>query len=609
MMDKTLLTYYNHELAFIRKLGEEFSNAHPKVAGRLRLGAGNVEDPHVSRLIESVALLNAHIKHKLDDEFPQIANALLDVLYPHYQSPIPSMAIAQFCHKPSMLKSAYTLKKGTPIKTPALKGTSCLFQTGSDTTLWPIDIVDIAIEQRPFSTSHVLNEPDVQSVLTLHLKSQQQAVSINALEIDALRFFINEQPLHAHELYQAIFSQLRKIVITPLDEKKQPVYINTDQLNAVGFTDQEGLLPYPEHAFLGYRLLTEYFTFPEKFLFFELSALKNALANIDCEAMTIHFYFKNDNKNLAKIISRQSLLLGCVPIINLFKKKATPLKLNHTQSEYLLKPDVGSSTEELDIYAIEEVACSMKNAASITIEPFYGAKKHLQAMELFWHAHRKPSWESFVYAEDKHDVYVSFVDLECKKDTDAERIIYMDLLCTHHNLPSQYPFKKDVPFFSFCEKATDVIDAIKCIIPMSKARAPIMHSSSSWRLISHLSLNFLSIVNSDASTLKEMLQLYNVDHSEKITTMIDGIVSLNTRRISSRHPHVSGNAFWQGTEITLTLDEKKFSDNGLFLFASILERFFALYCSINSFTQLILSTQQRNEIYRWSPRTGEKTLL
>src|SRR6185312_8225978 len=118
-MSDILLPYYNRELAALRSLAGEFAEAHPKIAGRLRLSPDSVDDPHVARLLEGVAFLAARVHHRLDDEFPELTDALLGVLYTHYLAPMPSCAIMQFQSDPD-LALPLNLPAGIALETEAV---------------------------------------------------------------------------------------------------------------------------------------------------------------------------------------------------------------------------------------------------------------------------------------------------------------------------------------------------------------------------------------------------------------------------------------------------------------------------------------------------------
>src|SRR5215470_13619897 len=138
-MADELLSYYNQELLYLTKLGAEFAERHPAAAGRLRISADAVEDPHVSRLMQGVAFLNARIRRKLDDEFPELTDALLGQLYPHYLAPIPSMSIVSFAVQKDLAESR-TVRAGCEIETEAIGGETCRFRTTQDVPLWPIEL-------------------------------------------------------------------------------------------------------------------------------------------------------------------------------------------------------------------------------------------------------------------------------------------------------------------------------------------------------------------------------------------------------------------------------------------------------------------------------------
>ena len=169
-MPDELLPYYEKELAFIRQMGAEFAKEHPKIAGRLGINAESVEDPHVSRLIESFAYLNARIQHKLDDDFPELSDALLEVLFPHYQRPIPSMNIVQFVADREKLDAGFLVEKNTLLDTEQFNGESCRFTTVYDTQIHPFEVAEASMLGRPFATPGSGQFKGAGSVLKLSLQ-------------------------------------------------------------------------------------------------------------------------------------------------------------------------------------------------------------------------------------------------------------------------------------------------------------------------------------------------------------------------------------------------------------------------------------------------------
>jgi len=610
-MNENLLSYYNQELAFIRRLGEEFAEAHPKIAGRLKLGAKAAEDPHVARLIEAFALLNARIRHKLDDDFTELTDGLFSVLYPHYQAPIPSMSILKFNHKKNSLQERHSIPRHTMIETKETHGEPCRFRTAYPVDLWPIELEKITLSGRPLQAPTIFNNSNITGSLRIDLQCTADGISFADLAPDNLRLFLNMQPQQAYQLYELLFNNTVNIVLASSHNDKNPIILPKNTIQPVGFSRDEGLLPYSSRSFIGYRLLTELFVFPEKFLFFNLIKLNKSHWNKFKDKAQLYFYFNRHDDKLEKQISINSFALGCTPIVNLFEEHAEPIRLNHTTYEYQVIPSANHPSQTREVYSIEQVTGTNRNGDIVDYVPFYGAKHHLPNPQYYWYASRKPAWQGKQYNLQGSEVFLTLLDLELNPLANEDWVIDVKLLCTNRDLPSQLPFGGNEPQLRLWEYPEDMIDSLQCITPFTSSYHPSSKENARWQFISHLSLNHLSLTDDECGidALKEILKLYDFTHSDEVKNMIDGILNLKTKRITARHPYNTGNGFWQGTEITMEINEDKFSGVGLFLFAEVLERFLALYSTINSFTQFIVKTKHRGELYRWVPRAGEKTLL
>ncbi len=272
-MSDELLPYYNRELSFIRRLGAQFAKDHPKIAGRLRLGEEGVsEDPHAERMIEAFAYLNARTRHKLEDEFPELTESLLGVLYPHYQAPIPSLAIVQLELDPEQkqLTTGHTVPRHTQLETESIQGEPCRFRTCYPVTLWPIAVQEAGLSRPPFLAPRTPHSAQAEAVLRLALSCRDESLTFAGLSISSLRFFLKGQPQYIYRLYELILNNTIEVALANGPDDDAPVVLDPDCLRQVGFERDEGLLPYSPRSFLGYRLLTEYFAFAEKFLFVDL---------------------------------------------------------------------------------------------------------------------------------------------------------------------------------------------------------------------------------------------------------------------------------------------------------------------------------------------------
>lgn len=272
-MSDSIYTYYERELWFIRQLAQEFAKNYPAAAGRLLLEPNSSADPHVERLIESFALLTARVQHKLDDEFPELTDALLGVLYPHYISPVPSMAILQFDldHGRDELPNGFLIDRGSKLHTPPVVNLPCKFRTCYPVTLWPVVVTSANLITRPLPAG-LHAPPGTMAAISLQLECTA-GCGFSGLSLDKLRFHLAGDNLAVANLYELIFNHTTEVVFRSLDQNatQKPIRISPAKcVFPVGFERDEGLLPYPNQSFMGYRLLTEFFAFPSKFLFMDL---------------------------------------------------------------------------------------------------------------------------------------------------------------------------------------------------------------------------------------------------------------------------------------------------------------------------------------------------
>ena len=346
-----LHAYYNRELGYLRKLAGEFAEQHPKIAGRLRLSGEAADDPHVERLLQGFAFIAARIHRKLDDDFPELTQGLLEILYPHYLAPIPSMAVVELAARPD-LASPLEVKPGTLIDAGPVQGDTCRFRTAYPVTLWPIQIEAVSLRGRPIVAPANPAAAGAAGVLRLSLRCAAEGMTLSQLAPERLRFFIRPQSPHAYKLYETILNHSVSIALADHPADPAPVICSADSIRAVGFDAAELLLPYPMRSFLGYRLLTEYFAFPEKFLFFDLTGLAAKSLVSDADHLEVFIYLNRTNVELERAVSAESLALGCTPIVNLFRQRAEPIRLDNLAAEYRVVADarrVGAT----EVYAIE----------------------------------------------------------------------------------------------------------------------------------------------------------------------------------------------------------------------------------------------------------------
>ncbi len=613
-MSEELLPYYQRELAFVRRLGAEFAEAHPKIAGRLRLGPDVAEDPHVERLIEAFAYLNARTRHKLDDDFPEITDALMGVLYPHYQAPIPAMAVAQFAldRGQGELSAAYTIPRHAMLETAPIEGEPCRFRTCYPTALWPIELSSAAVTGRPFAAPQTVHSANAVAVLRIQLQCFAKEMTFRQLAPESLRLFLKGQSQHVFALYELLLNNTLGVALATGPTDREPAVLDRGCVQPVGFGPDEGMLPYSPRSLLGYRLLTEYFAFPQKFLFFDLAGMgRRALAKVGNQ-LEVFFYLSRTSVDLEQNVTADTLQLGCAPIVNLYQQRAEPIALTHTETEYRVVPDARRPMAH-EVYSIDRVTATAPDHAAVEYQPFYSFKHAAdrRQQKTFWWATRRPAGQAGQPRADGSEVYLSLVDLGFDPSAPANGTLDVETTCLSRDLPHQLPFSAGESAFRLA--AGGPIARITCLTGRpTKTLRPALKRGAVWRSISHLSLNHLSLVDGEegADALREILKLYDFADSAETRSMIDGILSVRSRRVVGRVPGDVRGGFCRGVEVTVHLDEDRFAGSGVFLFASVLEHFLGLYCNINSFSKLIVTTNRREgELRKWLPRAGEMILL
>lgn len=618
-MRDELLGYYERELSFLRQMGAEFAEKYPKIAGRLQLEADTCEDPHVERLIEAFAFLASRVHLKVDDEFPEITESLLNVLYPHLLAPIPSMSIVQFVLDPSQvnLQSGQRIPRGSMLYSRSVAGTSCRFRTAYPVRIWPVEMRQARFE---LPIPGVGPEEGVRTVLRLELKTfggaplrelREKISESEEKPLDSLRFFLQGEGKLVYALHELIHNHLVAVELRPGGPRDvpSPVRLPKSSVAGVGFGRDEGLLPYTDRSFLGYRLLAEYFAFPEKFFFFDVNGLAAAAREDFDDVLEILLYFDRDFP-LERNVTAQTFRLNCTPVANLFRQVAEPIRLTQLQPEYRVIPDVRRQ-DVMEVYSVEAVTSVAKGGDKVTsYEPFYSYRHGFEKGQApaFWYMSRRPSARK---DDDGTDAYLSLVDLGFDPaEVDADTLT-VETLCTNRDLPSRLPFEGGEADFQL--EGAGVFSGIRCLRRPTPTVRPPLRRGLQWRLLSHLSLNLLSLVEraegAGPEALQEILRLYDFADSSVTRQQIAGITKVGARRVL-RSIGVLQPSFVRGVEVSIELDENQFVGTGIFLFAQVLERFLGLYSSVNSFSQLVLSSRQREGVVRrWEPRAGEQIVL
>lgn len=630
-----LLLYYEQELTFLRQMGVEFAEKYPKIASRLQLEPKKSEDPHVERMLEGFAFLAARVHLKIDDEFPEITEALLNILYPHYLRPIPSMSIVQFHLDPESggLTTPQFIARESVLNSRRVHGVPCQFRTCFDTNVLPVSVT--ACEWKtPDRLTPPVKTNEAVGAFRIEIKAPQ-GITFQQLGLKTLRFFISAESALANTIYELLFSNCVQILVRdPMNARFQPVVLRPeDVLRPVGLAADEGMIPYPRRSFEAYRLLQEYFAFPEKYLFFEVSGIDLAwMRGLKQQAEIVFlispFELSERRQNLELGVNNRTFRLNCSPIINLFKRTCEPILLDQRKFEYQVVPDV-TRPHATEVFSVEEVvSIDAETNSTIKFEPFYSYRHSTlqDRRQTFWMAHRRPSGKK---NDDGIEIFLSMVDLSKRPVQPDADVLTVRALCTNRDLPSRLPFGNDAGDFELEGSAT-----VKRIVALMKPTPPVRPPTGKgafWRLISHLTLNYLTLTDQapisavgrrtvdpqrreesfpGKEAFKELLKLYNYSGSAHSEKQIEGITRIQGSRQFARVFSENGIAFARGTRVELELDEEQFVGGGALLFSTVIEQFLSLYASMNSFTQLAVRSKQRKDpLKEWPPRAGSKILL
>jgi type VI secretion system protein ImpG len=612
MKRDALLLYYERELRFIRKLASGFAEKYPEVASRLLLEPTKCEDPHVERLIEAFAMLTARVHLRIDDDFSEISDSLLGVVYPHYTRPVPSMTIVQLQVDPDLgaVEGGFAVEAGSLLHSRPVNGVRLCFRTAYPLRLFPVEVAEVEIA--PVSALEVAAPQGAASALRIALRTQG-GVPFSALALDQLRFFLDAGSGSIHSLYELFLRDPRGLMLRA--EGVPPLLLPPESIRPVGFGRDEGLLEYPPESFLGYRLLQEYFSFPDKFLFVELAGLGRATRRVEGEELELLVFLPESAAQIDVRVEPENLKLGCTPAVNLFPHTADPIRVTQTAVEYPVHADA-RSPRAFEIYSIREVSSIAAGPGQgRSYAPFYGVRHGLAGdTQAHWYATRRPA---LAKGDAGTDVFLTLVDPDFALLEAPGEVLQVETLCTNRDLPGRLPFGD--PSGDFQLEGRPGISRIVALRKPTDPLPPPIGPSSRWRLVSHLCLNYLSLIDGEARgeeespalrTLHEILRLYDFADSAVTRQRIAGLISLRTRPVVRRIGRGEHAGFVRGVEAELEFDPSRYTGSGVFLFASVLERFLGLYTSLNSFTQTVAKVRhQPGELKRWAPRAGEVQVL
>ena len=595
--DGRIVDLYRGELDYLRQSGRVFSEKYPKIAARLELSDQESPDPQVERLLESFAYLTARIQARIDDQNALVPSAILGQLHPYLIEPTPPMSTAYFktTLEQQVAPSGKLLPRGTPLYIQTGQGDFCRFVTRYDVDLRPLEIVGASIE--PVSYHKQFDTSKVASVLKIEISGQ--GLPVSEVSISNLRIHLAGDLKDAMDLHELLCSN---VVATALvgDEENQLTYINHSIVSEVGFKDSEAVLEDKDDSLSAYRLLSEYFVWPSKFLYLDFNELDKRPPG---KKLTILLGLDQPaSRNLT--VKPRNFLLGCTPVVNLFKKTLEPIRLDYTREQYFLEPEAGGLIN-YEIHSINRVSISSPAVKQMrTLEPYFSFKHKIGSdiPKEFWFATRSGAGAGLQGSQ----MHISFVDTDFTPQRPGGETATIQALCTNRNLVEQLPI-------GAVFQGDEDLGALATIIskPSPTVYAPL-DGATLWRLVSQLNLNHFSFSRDEASidALREILRLYCPDYRPSAFQEVMGLRQLEVEQVVRRVGAQTWRGFCRGNKVKLRIDERNFVGGNPFLLGSILSRFFSLYASVNSFSELEIETLQREGVWKtWHPVIGEQASI
>ena len=627
-MDPRLLRHYNTELAHLREMGAEFAEHFPKIASRLGMNGIDVADPYVERLLEGTAFLAARVQLKIEEEFPRFTQQLTHVVLPQAACPTPSVLIARF--SPDLanpnLAEGFTVPRHTALiaSHPPESMTPCEFRTSADLTLWPIELTEAhylaQVRDLPLAASSITQPlgARVKGALRLRLATPE-GMSFDALSLDALSVFFAGGDDTAFRLLELVAGNTLAIVVTTPERPSRAFEaLPANAVSLPGFGDHEALLPVTPNAFQGYRVLHEYFALPERFRFARIDGLAGVLSAFAGREIELTLLFGSGDASLERTVTKEHVLLDCVPAINLFAKHADRALVSAGAARFHVVPD---RTHPLDFEVHSVTAVTGFGAHDDSEQTFHSFYADFLADRPGDNAYFTTEREPRIVSSGRRksgarteyvgsETYVSIVDPNAAPYRGALRQLSFATLCTNRDLPLMTPTGNARGDFSLDIAAP--VTAVRCVSGPSRPAPATLQGAQSWRLIDQLSLHYLSLCNGSreaASALRALLMLHVAPVDQAGRSQVAGVVSVDAQPVVRRLPMPGPIAFGRGLQIEIVVDDLAFEGGSAWLFGCVLDRFFARYVSINSFVQTVLRTSARGEILREPPRCGTRPIF
>jgi len=621
-MDPRFLDYYSRELTYMRESAGEFAAQHPKIARRLGMEGIEVADPYVERMIEAFCFMSARTQLKLDAEFPRFTHRLLEVVYPNYVAPTPSMAVARL--HPSLREGEFSHGFKVPRQSvmrsavPPGEQTACEFRTGQDVTLWPIEIAEASLTAVPPDipeTGHLLRRRQLRSALRLRLRTVGDIRFSEIKGLDRLPIYIDGDERIASHLFELIHAGAVASVVRPVGATNHDLchVVSRTPVELEGFHPDQSLLPLHWNMFSGHNLLQEYFSCRQRFYFFALANLAKGLSRIEDKEAEIVLLLDRLPDDLGVHVDSSRFLLFCTPIVNLFPKRTDRVEVDRSMTDFHLVVD-RARPRDYEVHSVSRVfGQKAETSTEVRFNPLYqtlhsdlgnyGRYFSMRREQRMLSADARKYGTRTPYIGT--EVFLSLVDQAEAPYSDDIRYLSVEAWVTNRDLPRLMP--RGVGAHLTMPDAVP-LEAVSLVHAPSAPRPPYASGEAAWRLIRQLSFNYMPLAELDhgdgAQALRNMLKLFVTASEREQVAQIDSLVGAKTTPVVSRLPGHGLLVYGRGVRCELTVDENGFSGTSPYLFGLVLEHYLARHVAINVFTETELRSMQRGLVTRWAPRMG-----
>lgn len=593
-MSDSLLSYFEQELRFIRSEASQFTERHPGAAHALGIRKDSIDDPQVARLIESVALMNGKLQQRLDESYPELTESLVNLLFPHYLKPVPSYSMLDFDIAEDA-NAKHCIPKGTEFDISDGSDEPVVFRTTEDLDLFPITVTSAEVLFAPFDIAKPAGAESAKAMLELTIDATDEGIELSELGIDRLKLHLKGESHFALRLYDVIAQGIAQVCVCNNDTC---FTLGKSAMQPIGFDAEDTILPYQAASFGGFKLLTEFFMFSERFQGFTLD-LGNVISKTTGSQFRIQIFLNEVSVDMARSLQAHHFSLFCTPLVNLQSKVSEPVQIDFSQKQYPIHLDSGQGSD-LEVFSVDDVL-DVTEGEPFSVSQIYGEKYNDAECALRWQLVQNTHERGVLSSSLK------VADLDHVSATSEPRIWSVTTTASDGVRAGSLPVTSQIS----CR------DSLTIPASMTLLRRPTLPVRSRdtnknvWALLCHLHFNYHAILGTDnpIATLKNVFELYNHNQAVQNHVYIESLHKIEQEQVVAPIRVSGKTCFAYGTKISITLDAANVN-GGISMFGYLLDYFFAYFAGFNSFTQVDIYLEGQDGVYLSFPRrTGCKSLL